>query len=146
MATREIVVALDVAEALAHLCERPELASDGPLRLDARPDGGVIKHRRARPPFEDYELAPQQLRVWLAARGDETVVTAALRIRPAWRGIAGSLALGLSHFGANWLADASDWRDIQRRRASDRRELLAVLAATYGPHEVEARRDPFRGR
>lgn len=144
MRSRSFVVDLPVAQARRVLLERPELAPKGPLRAIERDDTIVIRLTRARPPYESHELMPQELHVELVHDRGHTRVTGRIRRRPGWRGITGSALLGLTYFGANWIADLSEWRDTVRRRAADRAQLLGLLAAAFGPHEVAEGAGPFR--
>lgn len=126
------------------LLERPELRPRGPLRAVERDDLILIRLTRERPPYESHELLLQELCVAIERDAGDTRVVGRIRRRPGWRGITGSVLLGLTHFGANWLIDLSEWRDTLRRRTADRAQLLGVLSAAFGPHEVADRAGPFR--
>ncbi len=123
---------------------RPELGPGGPFRLERHSRRLVISYARARPPYDDYELMPQQLWVEGHERGRRLEVRARVVSRASPRGFAQATAFALSVFGANLLNDLADLRTTRERRREERKALLDLAAATLSPLEVGEERGPFR--
>jgi len=140
----EYRVALSWEEVADRFEARPEVAPGGPFHMVRHPRRLVIRYARKRPPYENYELMPQQLWVEGHREGRTLRVRAAVTSRPSPRGFAEALALAVSMFAANVLTDLADLRDTRQRRREERAELLGVAAATLAPLEVGDERGPFR--
>lgn len=137
-------LALSVDEIVERLRARPELRPGAPMGLERHPRRLVVRYDRARPPYEAYELLPQQLWMDLEQRGRCVLVHARVVSRPSARGLAIATVFALSHFGANVLSDLADLRDTRQRRDRERRALLQLAASTFAPLEVGDEHSPFR--
>ncbi|MCA9707133.1 MAG: hypothetical protein KDK70_14875 [Myxococcales bacterium] len=137
-------VALPVDEIAERFAARPEVRPGGALVLERHESRLVVRYDRKRPPYEDYELMPQQLWIDLEDQGRDVYVKVRVVSRPSARGFGTAIGFALTNFAANVLTDLSDLRDIRQRRAQERKALLDLAAATLTPLEVGQERGPFR--
>lgn len=123
---------------------RPELGPGGPFRLERHSRRLVICYARKRPPYDVYELFPQDLWIEGLDRGRQLEVQARVVSRASPRGFMEATVFALSGFGANLINDLADLRSTRERRRDERKALLDLAAATLSPLEVGEERGPFR--
>lgn len=140
-------VRLSPAAVLDAFRQLPKLQGERPdFTLTERRDGCVIRRTRRKPPYEDYEVAPLELRVTLQAEGEDVLVRIRTRAAPRWSGISVAFGWALVNAGGNLLGDLWNIRGIRRRRLRDRRELLNLAAQALARHEIGGHEGPYRTR
>lgn len=137
-------VALTPTAVAERFAARPELRTGGPLCMERRSWGLVVRYDRKRIAYEAYELMPQQLWLEMDERGRCLYVKVRVVNRLSPRGLTIATVFALTHFAGNVLTELADLGETRRRRASERMALWNLAAAILDPLHLGAPRGPFR--
>ena len=144
--TVRYLVSLSPTEVVAKFRELEELGDVHEFALVPAPHGFTLQRSRTKPPFEDYELAPLELRVVLKTKPQGTLVVARAAATPRWRGIAIAIGNMFGHVGGSLVADALNLGKIRERRRKERSQLLNLVARAVAGHELGEPKGPYRDR
>jgi hypothetical protein len=108
------------------------------------PEGFALRRTRTRPPYEDYEIAPLELRVRLRPLERGTEVHARTVAKPRWSGIAAAVGEAFLHAGGSLVADLLALGMTRKRRARERHELLTLFVRAMAPYELGPQTGPYR--
>jgi hypothetical protein len=140
------LVSLRPQEVVVAFRRLPEVDVHEELALIPTRRGFRLRRTRTKPRFEDYEVAPYELRVRLKGTPRGTRVTARAVAVPRWRGIARAVGEAIGNVGGSLLGDLLDLGSIRERREKERSELLNLVGQTLAAHEIGTPKGPYRDR
>jgi hypothetical protein len=138
------VVTLRPDEIAARCSEVAEIAEPLGFLVAALPEGFALRRTRTRPPYEDYEIAPLELRVRLRRLERGTEVHARTVATPRWSGIAAAIGEAFLHAGGSLVADLLALGMTRKRRAREAQELLTLFVRAMAPYELGPQTGPYR--
>lgn len=142
--TASYVVGLTPAEVQARCGEVADVTEPYGFAVAAVRGGFALRRTRKRPPFEDYEIAPLELRVQLRPLDRGTEVHARTVAAPRWSGIVSAVGEALLHAGGTLVADLLALGMTRRRRAREAHELITLFARAMAPHQLGEPSGPYR--